>query len=202
MEQDPSSRPQNTADGSATEQAKQQTQQAAHQARQKAGELANQGGEQIKSQLANQKHQAAQRMMPVQTALRETAQQLRKQDQNSFGQYADNAANQVERFSGYLRETDVDQMLAEARSFAQRKPALFLSGATVLGFLGARFLKSSAQDGGFAGGGSTAAGRSAGSYGTREPARGVGEEEPAAPAGGQPLGDRYEQMGRTPPQGS
>lgn len=202
MEQDPSSRPQNTTNSGATEQTKQQAQQVAQQARQKAGELANQGGEQIKSQLANQKHQVAQRMMPVQTALRETAQQLRKQNQDSVGQYADSAANQVERFSGYLRETDVDQMLAEARSFARRKPALFLGGATVLGFLGARFLKSSSQDGGSAGGGSTATSGSVGAYGTREPARGIGEEEPAAPAGGQPLGDRYGQMGRTPPQGS
>lgn len=202
MEQDPSSKPQDTANGSATEQTKQQTQQVAHQARQKAGELANQGGEQIKSQLANQKHHAAQRMMPVQTALRETAQQLRKQNQDSVGQYADQAASQVERFSGYLRETDADQMLAEARSFARRKPALFLGGASVLGFLGARFLKSSSQNGGSAGSGSAATSGPTGSYGTREPARGVGEEEPAAPAGGQPLGDRYEQVGRTPPQGS
>lgn len=207
MEHDHSSRQQNTANGGAAEQTKQQTQQAAHQARQKAGELATQGGEQIKSQLANQKHQAAQRMMPVQTALRETAQQLRKQNQNSFGQYTDNAASQVERFSGYLRETEVDQMLAEARSFARRKPALFLGGASILGFLGARFLKSSAQTGGSAGGGSEGNGSTAtsgptGSYGSRELARGVGEDGPAAPAGGQPLGDRYEQMGRTPPQGS
>lgn len=202
MEQDPGSKQQN-ANSSATEQTKQQTQQVAQQARQKAGELANQGGAQVKSQLANQKHQAAQRMVPFQTALRETAQQLRKQNQDSVGQYADQAANQVERFSGYLRETDVDQMLSEARSFARRKPALFLGGATVLGFLGARFLKSSSQDGGSAGNGSTATGgTAAGSYETREPARGVGEKEPAAPAGGQPLSDRYEQMGRTPPQGS
>ncbi len=65
----------------ATEQAKQQGQQLAQQARQQAGELANRGTEQVKSQLANQKHDASQRMVPVQSALRETAQQLRKQGQ-------------------------------------------------------------------------------------------------------------------------
>ncbi|WP_119066770.1 hypothetical protein [Rubrobacter indicoceani] len=199
MERDSSSNAQNTASGSATEQTKQQTRQVAHQARRKADELTSQGSEQIKSQLAAQKHQVAQRMMPVQTALRETAQQLRKQDQRSVGQYADQAANQVERFSGYLRETDVDQMLEETRSLARRRPALFLGGATILGFLGARFLKSSSQSGSSAGNGSAATGGPTGSHRTREPALGVGEREPAAPAGGQPLSDRYEQMGRTEP---
>src|SRR3712207_4408490 len=94
-----------------TEQAKQQSQQLAHQARQQASELASRTTEQAKSQLANQKHNASQRMVPIQTALRESAQQLRKQGQGSVGQYADRAADQVERFSTYLRETDVDEIV-------------------------------------------------------------------------------------------
>src|SRR3712207_2249633 len=92
-----------------TEQAKQHSQQLAHQARQQATDLANRGTEQVKSQLANQKHDASQRMVPVQAALRETAQQLRRQDQGSVGRYADQAADQVERFSTYLRETEVEE---------------------------------------------------------------------------------------------
>ena len=128
-----------------TEQAKQQGQQLAQQARQQAGELANRGGEQIKSQLETQKHQVAQRMTPVQMALRETAQQLRKQGQEPIAQYADKASDQVERFSGYLRETEVDEMVDEVRGFARSRPALFLGSAALLGFLGTRFLKSSSQ---------------------------------------------------------
>ena len=158
----------------ATEQAKQQTQQFAQQARQQAGELANRGGEQVKSQLATQKHQAAQRITPVQMALRETAQQLRKQGQGSIAQYTDGTAGQVERFSGYLRETEVDQIADEARGLARRKPALFLGGAAILGFLGTRFLKSSAQRRPSAGVGSgsapTAASGAAVTYGTGESA--------------------------------
>ncbi len=129
----------------ATEQAKQQSQQLAHQARQQASELANRGTEQAKSQLANQKHQVAQRMTPIQTALQETAHQLRTQGQGSVAEYADKAADQVERFSGYLRETEVDEMVDQARGFARSRPAIFLGGAVALGFLGARFLKSSSQ---------------------------------------------------------
>jgi hypothetical protein len=127
-------------------QAKQQGQQIAQQARQQAGDLANRGTEQLKSQLANQKHEASQRMVPVQSALRETGQQLRKQGQGSVAGYADKAADQVERFSGYLRETEVDEIMDEARGFARRRPAVFLGGAVALGFLATRFLKSSSQE--------------------------------------------------------
>jgi hypothetical protein len=154
-----------------TEQAKQQGQQLAQQARQQAGELANRGGEQVKSQLETQKHQAAQRMTPVQMALRETAQQLRKQGQEPISQYADKASDQVERFSGYLRETSVDEITDEVRGFARSRPALFLGSAVALGFLGTRFLKSSSQGqttrDGWSGAGTSSA---TVSHGTGEPA--------------------------------
>jgi hypothetical protein len=191
--------------GQVTEQAKQQGQQLAQQARQQAGELANRGGEQVKSQLETQKHQAAQRITPVQMALRETAQQLRKQGQAPVAQYADQASDQVERFSGYLRETSVDDITDEVRGFARSRPALFLGGAALLGFLGTRFLKSSSQ--GASAGGSANGGYGAGtssatiSHGTGEPATalppGSVAGSPTArrtPMAGQPLneGDRPE----------
>ena len=135
-----------TQSGEVAQQAKQQGQQLAQQARQQANDLASRGGEQVKSQLANQKHEASQRLTPIQVALRETAQQLRKQGQAPVAQYADRTSDQVERFSGYLRETEVDEMVDQARGFARSRPAIFLSGAVALGFLGARFLKSSSQE--------------------------------------------------------
>jgi hypothetical protein len=128
-----------------TEQARQQGQQLAQQARQQAGDLANRGTEQIKGQLANQKHMASQRMVPVQSALRETAQQLRRQGQGSVGDYAERAADQVERFSTYLRETEVDEIMDEVRGFARRRPGLFLGSAAAIGFFATRFLKSSSE---------------------------------------------------------
>ena len=160
--------------GQAAEQAKQQGQQLAQQARRQAGELANRGNEQVKSQLANQKHEASQRLTPVQTALRETDQQLRKQGQGPVAKYADKAADQVERFSGYLRETEVDEILDEARGFARRRPALFVGSAAALGFFATRFLKSCSQEGTSTGygyeGTPTATSTAAVTYGTEEPA--------------------------------
>jgi hypothetical protein len=204
VEQNPSGATGQTGSSSVqvTEQAKQQGQQLAQQARQQASDLANRGTEQVKSQLETQKHQAAQRMTPVQMALRETAQQLRKQGQGPVAGYADQASDQVERASGYLRETSVDEITDEVRGFARSRPALFLGGAALLGFLGTRFLKSSSQ-------GASANGRSAGggygtgtssatiSHGTGEPATalpppGTVEGSPTArrtPMAGQPLSE-------------
>jgi hypothetical protein len=68
-------------------------------------------------------------MVPVQSALRETAHQLRSQGQGPIAEYAEKASDQVERFSGYLRETDVDEIIDEVRGVARRRPALFLGGA-------------------------------------------------------------------------
>ncbi len=130
----------------ASGEAKRQGQQIAQQARQQAGRLANRGGEQVKSQLGSQKHQASQRLVPVQSALRETAHQLRSQGQGPMAEYAEKASDQVERFSGYLRETDVDEIIEEVRGVARRRPALFLGAAAALGFFATRFLKSSSQE--------------------------------------------------------
>ena len=134
-----------------TEQAKQRSQQVAQQTQQKAGQLADQTRQQVKSRLATQKDQAAERLSPIKTALQETGQQLRNQNQGSVAEYADKAADQVERFSGYLRESDVDEIIDEVRNFARSRPALFLGGAAALGFFGTRFLKSSSEDGGSTG---------------------------------------------------
>src|SRR5262249_48746129 len=65
----------------------------------------------------------------------------------------DQAAEQIERFSRYLRETDIDDLLYEAQHIARRQPALFLGGAFVLGVLGARFLKSTSPSAGMSDGG-------------------------------------------------
>jgi hypothetical protein len=186
-------------------QAKQQGQQLAQQARQQAGDLATRGSEQVKSQLANQKHDASQRMVPIQSALRETGQQLRKQGQGSVAQYADKAADQVERVSGYLRETDVDEMVAEARGFARRRPAVFLGGAVALGFLATRFLKSTSQEAGSAGNGSSATTSTTVTHGTGGPATALppGSVEGSPTARRTPMADPPPSEGRPvePPRG-
>jgi len=127
------------------DQAKETAGQVANQAQQKAGRVVDQTRQQMTSRLASQKDRAAEGLGSVAQALWQTGQQLREQDQDGVTSYIDNAASQVERFSTYLQNNDVGELINDVERFARRQPAVFLGGAFVLGLLGARFLKSSRQ---------------------------------------------------------
>jgi hypothetical protein len=116
------------------------------QAQEKAGQLVDQAKDQVKTQLSSQKERAAGTLGSVAEALRQTGENLRQGEQAPVGDLASSAANWIDQFSGSLRDKDVDQMLAEAESFARRNPTVFIGSAFALGFLAARFLKSSSAD--------------------------------------------------------
>jgi len=129
----------------AQEQAREKVGQVADQAKQQAGQLTDQAKQQATSRLSSQKERASESLVSVAHALRHTGQRLREQDQGTVAQYSDQAADQIERFSGFLRTRDVNELVGEVERFARRQPALFLGGAFTLGLLGARFLKSSSD---------------------------------------------------------
>lgn len=122
-----------------------QAQEVMEQTQQKAGAVVDQAKEQATSQLTTRKDQVAESLGTVAGALRESGKHLRQNEQHGFAQYADKAAERVEQFSGQLRGKDVPTMVRDLERYARRRPALFLGGAFVLGLLGARFLKSTAQ---------------------------------------------------------
>jgi len=108
--------------------------------------VADQAGDKVASQLDKQRDKAANGLGSIAQTLRQTSEQLRQQDdQAATHEYVVKAADQIERFSGYLRSTNVNQMVSNVEQFARRQPALFLGGAFVLGVIGARFLKSSGK---------------------------------------------------------
>lgn len=57
--------------------------------------------------------------------------------------YTNNLAQQIEQISGYFERKEVREMVRDVENFARRYPAYFIGGAFALGFLAARFLKSS-----------------------------------------------------------
>ena len=97
-----------------------------------------------KGQISTQKERASGELQGIARALQSTGEQLREQDQDSIGQYADQAAEQVERFSNYLSEKDSEELINEVEDFARNRPAVFLGAAFLVGAAAARFLKSSA----------------------------------------------------------
>ena len=108
--------------------------------------VASQAGDKVASGLDTQKAKAAEGLGSVARALRQSSDQLREQNQGAVvPEYISSAANQVERLSGYLRSTNARDMVTGVEQFARQQPALFVGGAFMLGLLGARFLKSSAQ---------------------------------------------------------
>jgi hypothetical protein len=113
----------------------------------KAGEVVDQVKQQAGTQFDSQKGRVSETLGSVALAIRQTGTQLHEQDKGDVAQYADKAAEQIERFSNYLRETDLRQIAGEVERFARRQPALFLGGALAVGLFGARFLKSSGQQG-------------------------------------------------------
>jgi len=115
----------------------------AQQLKQTAGEVVDSVKQQASARLSNQIGAAAESIGKASEALQGVGKQLREQDQAPIAQYADQAAQQVQRASEYLRGKDLDQLIAEAERVGRQQPALFVGGAFALGLLAARFLKSS-----------------------------------------------------------
>jgi len=115
----------------------------AQQFKQTAGEVVDSVKQQASTRLSNQIGAAAETIGKASEALQGVGKQLREQDQAPIAQYADQAAQQVQRASEYLRGKDLDQLIAEAERVGRQQPALFVGGAFALGLLAARFLKSS-----------------------------------------------------------
>lgn len=95
------------------------------------------------SQAATQKDQAADSLNTVGAAVNQAAQQLRQNNQAPIAQVAEMAASNLGQAADYLRTRSVGDLIGDVEDFANRQPALFLSGAFLVGVLGARFLKSS-----------------------------------------------------------
>jgi len=119
--------------------------QVADQAKAVVGDTAGKVRDQALSQIDAQKGRATDALSNISQAVRKTGDHLREQDQASIAQYADAAAEQIDRFSTYLNNRDIGQMATELQHFARRQPAVFLGGALVAGLIAARFLKSSSQ---------------------------------------------------------
>lgn len=128
------------------DQAKQSATEAVSQAKQFAVDTLEDTKNQAQSSLDAQKNQAADRLSGVADVLRQTSQELGSHQEDAFAGYADNAAEQIEKLSGYLRDKNLTELYREVQGLAQRKPDLFLVGALAGGFLLARFLKSSSDN--------------------------------------------------------
>jgi hypothetical protein len=119
------------------------TGQVADQVKQSASDVTEQAKQTATSQIAVRKDQAAQGLNAVSSSMRQMGDNLHQNEQTSgYAQYIHQAADQVDRFSSYLRNREPQQIMSDTENWARRNPALVLGGAFALGLLASRFLKS------------------------------------------------------------
>jgi hypothetical protein len=95
--------------------------------------------------LDSQRERAATGLGSMVDTLRESGRQLEGQNA-TMASYVSGAASQLERFSGGIRDRDVQQIVHDVEQFARHRPAVFLGSAFALGLATARFLKSSSSE--------------------------------------------------------
>ena len=128
----------------ALEQTKSVAGDALGQAKSAAGDALGQAKQKTTSWVETQLDVAADSLHNVAAAVRQAGEQFGSQDPN-FHQVADvatSAANTVEGISTRLRDATVDEIIVETEGFARKQPSLFIGGVFALGFVLARFLKS------------------------------------------------------------
>jgi hypothetical protein len=117
--------------------------QAAEKAQNVAQPYLDKAGQMATEQADRSKNQTAGTMSGVADTLRKTAEQMRGQNQVTFANYADQAADRIDHFAGYLQGQSINDLIDEVERFGRDQPVLFIGGAFALGLMGARFLKAS-----------------------------------------------------------
>jgi len=106
--------------------------------------LTDQLRQQATSQLNSQKEQLVDGLETVALLLHQAGEHAHQQDKALIANYVDKAAQQVGSLSETLAQQDLTQVMQTTRDFARREPMLFVGGALLAGFLGTRFMRSSA----------------------------------------------------------
>jgi len=123
-------------------------------AKETAGQMANLAMGQVKekagSVIDEQKTNLASGINTVADSIRQIGENLRGDDDKNqiaaiAAKYGDTLAGQVEKFSSYIDDKELRELVRDVEQFARRNPALFIGGAFALGIMAARFLKSSGQ---------------------------------------------------------
>lgn len=149
-----SKRPQSTNDtstaggqGETGQQGRGQEQNLAQHAKQATGDIVNQVQKQAGNQIERQKESAADDLNQVVNAVRRFGESLGAEQGGPIARYAaeygDKAAEKLEQFANYIREQEPRRLLNDVQTFGRRRPALMIGGAFLLGFAGARLIRSS-----------------------------------------------------------
>ena len=128
-----------------SEQVKERATEGAQQVQQKAVEAKDQTREKMRQQIDTRSTQTGEQMTKTASALRQTAQQLRGDQQETQAKLIDGVADRAERFGQYLTANDGERLLRDVERFARQRPWVVAGGGAVLGFVASRFMKASSS---------------------------------------------------------
>ncbi|MEX2491596.1 MAG: hypothetical protein WD425_07520 [Nitrospirales bacterium] len=74
--------------------------------------------------------------------VRKVSDELRQTNNAGLAQYAEVVAEKTDLLYEYFQNKEVGALLKDGEKYARNNPEIFLAGAFILGFIGARFLKS------------------------------------------------------------
>ncbi len=134
-----------TSGESTADQAKEQVRDTARMAQDKASSTLGQARTRLREQVGQRSAQAGDQVDAVAKDVRSVAEQLRGQGKEWPARLADQVADRVDWFGGYLRGADGERLLRDVETFARRQPWAVVAGGLTLGFAASRFLKASSS---------------------------------------------------------
>jgi hypothetical protein len=123
------------AGGNVAQTAVDQAKEVAGQTRQQAESLLQQGRQQLHDQAVFQQQKVALRLTTVADELRELAH---NSNSDTVGELTRQGADQLHQFASWLHDREPGDLLEEVRSFARRRPGVFLLGAALAGVVTGR----------------------------------------------------------------
>jgi len=106
------------------------------------GRLSAQAGEKAKDIAVKGKTKAAEGLENLAKAIGDSSTQVDERLGKQYGDFARSAAESVSGLAGSIDQKDLDELVAEAREFVRKSPAVAIGSAAVIGFMLARLLKS------------------------------------------------------------
>lgn len=98
----------------------------------------------VSSQVDQQKNRAADGLGGIANAIRNASNELRNENE-ALAVYVERASDALRRWADQIRQKGVADMFDDVHTFAQRRPAVFVGGAFLVGLGLARFLKSTSD---------------------------------------------------------
>ena len=117
--------------------------QVQQQVQEKAQDLKGQASDKLRQQLDTRSSDAGEQFRSLAGALRRAASELENDGKGTPANVARQAAAQVERLGGYLRDGNADAFLTDVEQFARRRPWATGGIGALVGLTASRFLKAS-----------------------------------------------------------